>query len=278
MEIPQTMKTRYLVLAVAAVGGLAWYSSWALKSGDGEKQSPNVIVGHDRRADGGVDAKSRKHAKRITKIRDEKSTMSKEKPVFDFDDEANLNEEQRALIAKIREALDDEDKKTVLRLVQKMQKSDEWPDGIPKAVKMAAIEAMGWFGLGCLPEIVGFLADGDQEVVQSTLEKLEEAISDMDLSDRDRSSILMQVAKVVNDSDTMDSILFELNNMRHSVAVATIKELMVSGSDATKSVLPDNVEFYTGEEGLDTPEKLDKWLEENPDDEDDEDYYGGAKD
>ena len=159
-----------------------------------------------------------------------------------------------------------------------MQKSDEWPDGIPKAVKMAAIEAMGWFGLGCLPEIVGFLADGDQEVVQSTLEKLEEAISDMDLSDRDRSSILMQVAKVVNDSDTMDSILFELNNMRHSVAVATIKELMVSGSDATKSVLPDNVEFYTGEEGLDTPEKLDKWLEENPDDEDDEDYYGGAKD
>jgi len=29
---------------------------------------------------------------------------------------------------------------------------------------------------------------------------------------------------------------------------------------------------------LNTPEKLDEWLKENPDDEDDEEFYGGSKD
>ena len=52
---------------------------------------------------------------------------------------------------------------------------------------------------------------------------------------------------------------------------------MVSGNEATKSVLPDNIEFYTGEEGIDSPEKLDEWLAANPDDEDDDMFYGLKK-
>jgi hypothetical protein len=53
---------------------------------------------------------------------------------------------------------------------------------------------------------------------------------------------------------------------------------MAEGGTATQSVLPENVEFYTGEEGMNTPEKLDEWLKENPDDEDAEETYGGSKD
>lgn len=205
---------------------------------------------------------------------------ARQKPTFAVEDEEELNltEEQRKLIEEIRKALDMEDKKTVVRLVQRMQASDEWPDGIPKSIRMAAIEALGWFGVSCLPEIAGFLADADAEVLQTAVEKYEEALSDFDLSDRERSLILIQAAKVITDADAMDSMLFELNNMRHSVAVETIKELMVSGSDATKSVLPDNIEFYTGEEEITTAEQLDEWLEENPDDEDDEEFYGGSSD
>ena len=41
--------------------------------------------------------------------------------------------------------------------------------------------------------------------------------------------------------------------------------------------MPENVESYTGEENLDSPEKLDEWLDQNPDDEDDEEFYGGTK-
>ena len=205
--------------------------------------------------------------------------QNKKKPAFalDDDDEAKLNEEQKRTIEAIRAALDDNSKKTVLKLVQKLQASDEWPDGIPKSIKMAAIEALGWFGSSCLPEIAGFLGDADPEVVQSATEKYEEALADFELSDRERAQILIQAAKVINDPDAMDSMLFELNNMRHSVAVETIKTLMVDGNAATKQALPDNIETVTGEEGMNTPEKLDEWLKENPDGEDDEDFYGGTK-
>ena len=201
------------------------------------------------------------------------------KPAFalDDDDESNLTEVQRSLIEAIRAALDAENKDEVLKLVQRLQKSPEWPDGIPKSIKMAAIEALGWFGSSCLPELAGFLADGDEEVVQAAVDKYEEMLSDFDLSARERSEILIQASKVINDADAIDSLLFELNNMPNSIAVETIKRLMIEGNTATKQVLPENVEFFTGEENMNTFEKLDEWLKENPDDEDDEEFYGGSK-
>jgi hypothetical protein len=221
--------------------------------------------------------------KRSDKRRAEKVNgheLERNKPTFalDDDDEARLNAEQRKTIEAIRAALDMEDRPRVIKLVQTIQASDEWPDGVPKSIKMAAIEALGWFGSSCLPEIAGFLADGDPEVVQAAIEKYEEALSDIDLGDRDRSKILIQAAKVIDDPDAMDSMLSALNDMRHSVAVETIKVLMKEGTAATKQALPENVEFYTGEEGMDSAEKLDKWLQENPDDEDDEEFYGASKD
>ena len=205
---------------------------------------------------------------------------AKKKPTFalDDDDEASLNEEQRKTIAAIRAALSDDDRKTVLKLARKLQKSPEWPDGIPKSIKLAAIEALGWFGSSCLPELAGFLADADAEVVEAAIDRYEEMLGDFDLSDRERADILVAASKIIDDADAIDSMLFELNNMRHSVAVDAIKRMMAEGNSATQAVLPDSVEFYTGEEGLDSPEKLDAWLKKNPDDADDEDFYGGTKD
>ena len=202
----------------------------------------------------------------------------KKKPSFtlDDDDEARLNAEQRRTIMAIREALDNNDRKTVVRLVQKLQKSEEWPDGIPKSIKMAAIEALGWFGSSCLPELAGFLGDADEEVAKSAIDRYQEMLADFELSDFERSSILVQAAMVIDDPEAMDAMLFELNNMRHSVAVKTMKQLMAKGNEATKSILLSNVAFYTGEEGLDTPAKLDEWLERNPDEEGDAEFYGGS--
>ena len=267
------------ILGVIVIGGLCGLSIRAFmsKSEPVEQDKPIVVKTPGAR----TAAKERmvSPARGGARIRVPSARSEREKPSFalDEDDESNLTETQRQLISEIRAALDHEDKATVLKLVQKMQSSDEWPDGIPKAIKMAAIDALSWFGSSGLPEIAGFLADGDEEVIQTALDKFEEALSDFDMSDYERAEILIQAAKIVTDADAMDSMLFELNNMRHSVAVDTIKEMMVSGSEATKSVLPDNIEFYTGEEGIDSPEKLDEWLVENPDDEDDDEFYGQKK-
>ena len=195
---------------------------------------------------------------------------------FDDDDEAKLSDEYRKLLHSIREALDSDNKQALLRLAQKMQSGRNWLGEVPFLVKSAMIDALGWFGSSCLPELAGFMADGSEEISQAAIEKYEEALSDLDLSDRERSKLLVLASQVIMDSDAMDSMLFELNNMRNSVAIDTIKQLMATGGKATQAVLPDNIEFFTGEEGLSTPEKLDEWLVSNPDDEFDEELYGDS--
>ncbi len=277
------MNTWKLILVTVVAAGLGALSMFFIDKGHEPKPAAEAIVvkkAQEKPAKSANLAAARKRLESRKPVPIGGDEAARQKPTFAVEDEEELNltEEQRKLIEEIRKALDMEDKKTVVRLVQRMQASDEWPDGIPKSIRMAAIEALGWFGVSCLPEIAGFLADADAEVLQTAVEKYEEALSDFDLSDRERSLILIQAAKVITDADAMDSMLFELNNMRHSVAVETIKELMVSGSDATKSVLPDNIEFYTGEEEITTAEQLDEWLKENPDDEDDEEFYGGSSD
>lgn len=199
------------------------------------------------------------------------------KPSLDYDDEeASLSEEYRKLLSEIRKALDGDDKRALLRLVQKVQSNRNWVSDVPFLVKSAMLDALGWFGAACLPEITGFMSDSNEEIAQSAVEKYEEALSDSELSDRERSKLLVLASQVITDSDAMESMLFELNNMRNSVAVETIKQLMASGGDATQSLLPESIEFFTGEEGLNTPEKLDEWLTANPDDETDEEFYGRA--
>ena len=269
------------MVLLCAVGAFWAFRGESIPEGDGPGEPSKVKV----RPGKGNTPKVRRSATRITKngsrdVEDVKGAkkVKKEKPTFalDDDDESNLTEAQRRIIEAIRAALEDNNREEVLKLVQKLQKSQEWPDGIPKSIKMAAIEALGWFGSSCLPELTGFLADSDAEVVQTTVEKFEEMLSDFDLSARERSEILVQASKVIDDADAIDSMLFELNNMPRSIAVETIKRLMAEGNAATKSVLPDNVEFFTGEENMDTPAKLDEWLKQNPDDEGDEEFYGGS--
>jgi hypothetical protein len=267
-----------LIIAVVAFGGLSLYT-FLFKNGEDSTVSKGGIVLKERRIN--QEGKKRKiahRADRKTRVSIRSILKEKEKPAFYIEEkeESKLTKGQLELLCAIRLALDDNDEKKVLQLVRKFQRSKEWPDGIPKPIKMAAIEALGWFGSSCIPEIAGFLSDGDQEVVKTAIEKYEEALADFELSDRERSFILVEAAKVINDADAMDSMLFELNNMRNSVKVDTIKKLLATARDATQSVLPDNIEFAIGEEWLGSSEKLDEWLEKNPDDEFDEEFYSGS--
>lgn len=193
------------------------------------------------------------------------------------EEEKGLTAEMKKVLRFFREVSDSENKHEVIRMVQELQKSKDWPNSVPKVVRLAAIEALGWFGSSCLPEAVGFLADVDEEVVACAMSQFEEAVGDLEKSDRERAEILVLASQIVTDSDAMDFMLMELNNMRNSVAAETVKQLWLNGNMTTQKLLLGAIESVTGEEGIDTPEKLDAWLVENPDDEEDEEFYGGIK-
>lgn len=225
------------------------------------------------------DAKRINASEKAVRVAEQK----KEKPTFSLDEEeeAALNAEQRALIQAIRKALEDDDKKTVLALVRKLQSANEWPDGIPLPIRRAALEAAAWFGMAALPEIAGFLGDGNEEVLADAIEAYESTIFEAN-GDRELATIVLAAAQAINDSEAMDSILMNLSDMRPSVAVETIKQIWATGTAGAKAALAEAVEFLTGEEGITTPEQLDAWYNDpsgdNRDDEDAEEFYGPSKD
>ncbi len=266
-----------VLLAVAAAAGEVWWLRYSSASDLKPSDDSIVVQGGKERFETRIKERRLRTKKRgVESHVSEADTCLLYNFSIDDDDEAKLNDRQRKQISDIRSALDNNDKRRVLALVHEIQASDEWPDGVPKSVKKAAMDALAWFGAAGIVELADFIGDKDAEISQAAIEKYEEALSDIDLSDRERSLILVHAAKFVNDAEAMDTMMFELNNMRHSVGVETIKQIWENGTPAAKSVLQDNVDFFTGEENINTPEMLDKWLAEHPDDPDADDFYGGS--
>lgn len=272
-------KTILMVVAALALGA---GSMWAFMSGGREADAKPGKALVSRKI------KAKKPAAKTGSLRKRKgatatkvaiSNQKRLKPSFALGDEEEkkLTDEQRRVIEEIRAALAADDFKTLMRLVRRMQASEEWPDGIPKAVKLAAVDALGWFGGNCLPELVGFLADADRDVISATVDAWEDAIAECE-ADYEVAEQVKFACKVVNNSESMDSILSEISNMRRSVGIGTIKEVLASGNDVAKSQIQEIIDDFTGTEGMKTAKELDKWLEEHPDDPDDEEMYGKMSD
>ena len=263
-------KTIFMVVAALVLGAA---SMWAFMAGfdSGEKEPDKTLASRRIKAKKPA-AKTGSLRKKgnATAVKVAISNQKRLKPSFSIgdDEEKKLTEEQRRIINEIRAALAADDFKTLMRLVRQMQASNEWPDGIPKAVKLAAIDALGWFGGNCLPELVGFLADADREVIDATTDAWEDAIAECE-SDREVSAQVKFAATLVTNSESMDSILSEISNMRNSVAIDTIKAVIEKGNDIAKAQIQEIINDFTGTEGMKTAEALDKWLEEHPDDPDD---------
>ena len=195
------------------------------------------------------------------------------------DGEKALSDAQRALLDELQEALDDESFRRVAKIVKQIQ--DDYRKGgdavVPSYMREQAVEALSWFLPDSLAELIGFMADSNPEVLEDVMKNFTEGIDDAELSDRELAAIFKKVAPIIEDDDAIDAILMGLeNDMRNSVAVETYKEIAKTGSDAIKQRLVESMQDFTGEDDLTAPEQLDAWLKENPDDEDDDEFYGNA--
>ena len=205
------------------------------------------------------------------------SRESKNEESLDDDDENpydNISDEEMSSLSKehciildaLRNAFEKENKVQVLQIVRDIQKTKGWEDSTPKIIKEEALEALDWFGVDTLPEVVGFLADKDKEIRESAIDRFESAVEDPDIKEIDRANILVMAAQVITDSEALESMFFELNSMENTIAVEAIKKLWVSANETAKALLPETIELVTGEDDITTPKKLDAWLLENLDD------------
>ncbi len=146
--------------------------------------------------------------------------------------------------------------------------------GIPVAIRKKLVEAMGWFGATAIPEMVEFLADPNPEVAQMTIDQFELALQDVTLGDRDRAKIVALASTVLTDHDALEQMFMEISNMRNSVAADTLYTICKDGTDMAKSMMPETIEFVTGEDNIVTDKDLLRWKDQNPDDPYDDDLYG----
>lgn len=282
-----------LVGAALVIGTTVWYCN---HGGDAdviergrELRSRKIsnVAKKDAHKRGKVDAKRGKRGK----VAAESKRVSPVKPDFssEIEDESALTGKMKQIFKDLQDALDENDKKQVFALVQKLQAMDEWPDDIPRSVKMKALDALAWFGAEGFAEAAGFLADSDAEVVKSAVEKFEEMLLDSsELGDKATSKIIQQITKVVHDRDALDTFVLELDNMRDTVKAETARSIFESGNQDAIFALKENLEFIFSdidkeEITLADIEKFRQDAEQAYKDDpekakDDEDFYGPWKD
>lgn len=204
----------------------------------------------------------------------------REKPVlFDSVDaqDQQLSEMERAVLQELQRALDENDFGKVTLLLQRIQRGEfgrSFSFSSP-VMRQKFVHALGWFGSRAIPELVGFLNDIEPEIANEAQAQLELALQDMDLADYDIAEIVIALAKAVQDPDALESYFMELTRMRNSVMANTVVEISDSGTDVAREKIVEYLSFLFGSDEVLTVADVQKWLEQNPDGEDDDFFYGG---
>jgi len=274
-----------LAAIAAAVGGAAW---WAVS---GEPKTPG------QSSEGSVHSAGETRDTGSRRVRPERRRRTrqealqewhdgKEKPVIDVDEDeiTKLDEIEREILKTLQEALDSSDFGQVRRSIALMKRmasdkaaasnSKHWSAHLPGVLKQAAVDALDWFGPDALVDLVDFMADEDPDIAQSAIDKFELAMQDPSLADYERADVIKLVSQVIEDRETLDWMLTEATNGRNSVVADTFAFIVENGTDTAKEMVPNYTEMFTGEDGIKTAADINNWKEANPDDPDDEEFYG----
>lgn len=280
------MKLRYIAVPAIAAAAVGVFLLWPRGEGpagvekDEGKSDIRQSDGRERRK------RERRAARAADKIRESDVKRKVIPEILESDEEKELDETMRGILKSIREALGAADAAAVRTAVARMKASavadgadrKSWASKLPKVMRSAAVEAIGYFGVETIPDILDFIADDDPDIAQDALTQLELAMQDISLGDRDRAEIFKSLSRVLTDSEALDWMLSGVIDSRHSVGIDTFDYIAKNGTKEAKEMLPDYLDLFTGDEEVKTMEDARKWLDNNPDQPDDDDFYGPIKD
>lgn len=270
-----------LLITAIAVSCVGISLFWQISGDSDEKQTSfthptRKAIDDAQSIEDQVDVKSmrRRATKKVTRLREKPQMIEIEDEEMD-----ELTDLARKLLGSLQAALDAEDLKQIQSIIAMIENSPKGvlskkANGIPVYMRRKIVEAVGWFGSSGMPEIVDFLGDENPEVVEAAMAQFELALEDVSLGDRARAEIVAMASKALHDSDALGRIFMEISNMRNSVAAQTLVDVCQFGTDEAKALMPETIEFITGEDNIVTVDDLQHWLDNNPDGPDDEDLYG----
>ena len=166
-------KVPLIVLGLVAISAALWFAF-----SSGSKASPDETdpKGPKKIADEWKGRSSRRIAEKKIARRDrvhrEKSAGMRKKMRFSVPD--NLSSAGRRLVDRIQNALDDEDFERTQSSAASALNSDE------QEVRLAAVDALGWFGEKALVELTPLMADPDEEVAEAAIGHVETALQGLE--------------------------------------------------------------------------------------------------
>ena len=221
----------------------------------------------------------RKGGKKSVRIVESEATRPDVVKSAEIDDEDLLSPVQKSVLEDIQDALDADDVKALRKALSRFTASTSRGGlggyaNVPRVIRSAAVQALGWFGKDAAVDLIDFMADADEEISSDAFDQFELAIQDVDMGDAQRASIVKATARALTDTDRIDSLLTSLNDMRNSVKGETVIAILAEGTEQAKAMMLEQMETYLDED-IATEDDVRKWMAENPDDSDDDDMYGG---
>jgi len=277
-----------MVVAASAMGAVAMWFVLGKVSGSGDLPAHEQRITKTRRS-GGVKkvteiSLSRQGGKKSVRIVESESTKPNVLEITKAakgSGEDELTDTEKSVLKEIQSALDANDFKSLRRALSRLTASTKSGglggySKVPRSIRAAAVQALGWFGKDAAIDLMGFMADSDEEISTDAASQFELALQDVDLGDRERAEIVKATAKTLTDSEQLDMLLFSLNDMRNSVKADTVISILKEGTPQAKDTMLDQIEFYLDVD-VTTVDDVEKWAEQNPDDPDDDEFYGGEK-
>lgn len=171
--------------------------------------------------------------------------------------------EDRKLARSVQQALDNEDLPATLKATKQALKSSN------AEVRLAAVEALGWFGEKTLMELTPCIADSNEEVSEAALSAWELGLSELD-SAKSRFDIALMALNVISSEDALERIGSQFSNAATDVIediddeqaafakrVEIVKSVaeMISGDHAVRAKVGCSIyENITGHEWISVAE------------------------
>ncbi|MCR5413537.1 MAG: hypothetical protein K6F50_02255 [Kiritimatiellae bacterium] len=172
-------------------------------------------------------------------------------------DRADLAPDEKRLLAAIEKAMDDENLSAIREILPEAAASAN------AEVRSDLVDALGWFGVKTMAELMPFMADADEDVRQSAIDGWVAALGEISDAKR-RADIIEAAMQVVDDEGALESMTMELSDMEEAEALRVVVGVIEDGAAAETAVAAarEEYEFITGEEYTNAADAS-RWLEEN---------------
>ncbi len=163
---------------------------------------------------------------------------------------------EQALMRDAAAAVDRDDVKLARETAVKALRSPN-----PK-VRVAAVEALGWFGEKGLVELTPYLSDRDAEVADSAEDYWIDALQEIE-SDGEKAGVIELALKALADKEMAENVANELIGIDELAAVQVIVNVITDKSNPVAvEVATDVYESVTGEKWK-SVSAAEEWLSEN---------------